>query len=70
MKKEDIQIGKRYWYRFCNDFQARSGVCVGVTDSDALFDRSHIGPEAWVVPIASVHCEDSATKPAKKTWFF
>jgi len=68
MKKEDMQIGKRYWYRFCSDFQARSGTCIGVTDENALFDRSEIGPEAWVVPLPQVHCENTLQAANKNSW--
>lgn len=66
MESSNLVVGKRYWYRWANDYSARSGLLIGMTTENALFQYTK--DECWVVKLKDIHCEDTIKSP--KSSFF
>lgn len=67
---EPIVEGRRYWYRWCDSFTAVSGVCLGTTDTKALFKDPSNHNQARVVLLTDVYCEDGMDIRRRRSWFW
>lgn len=67
---DGLVVGKRYWYRWSMDFEACSGLLIGLSDDKALFEDESKGNKCRVVDVRHVHCEDTRLVTIKKPSFF
>ena len=60
----ELQVGKKYWFRWVGNSEAYCRTLVGLADGKALFKGDYAN-KALVVSVSDVYCE---AQPAR-SWF-
>lgn len=72
MKSQEIEIGKRYWYRWDSDSWAVSGICLAKNEGSVIVEPPYKTDhgESRRVSVVDIHCEDTNERrqPLKPWW--